>query len=44
VHLEFSKTKEPNATEPEMLKRETLSKIGTNLRGRFLFARINWQG
>jgi hypothetical protein len=40
VRLGRIKTQELNATEPEMLKRGTLSKIGTNLRGRFFFARI----
>jgi len=37
VRLEFSKISELNATEPEMLRRGTLSKIGTNLRGLFFF-------
>ena len=33
VRLEFKQIREPNETEPEMLKRRTPSKIGTNLRG-----------
>jgi hypothetical protein len=40
VRLEFKKINELNATEPEMLKRGTLSKIGTNLRGLFFFPEI----
>jgi hypothetical protein len=44
VRLEFSKISELNATEPEMLRRGTLSKIGISLRGLFFFLELAQRG